>query len=263
MLIVSQSLWFGGLFAKDLQFVPRASISVAKFEFSKPPTANALPGGGAFPEVKFDMNFKLLGVGGTLFKENYYLDVFYQKSLEDKASFSVEIPGDKGGRYSDNFKGARRDASFTFGKKILDGRASVYGGYRSGKTGGPQSQGRHLSFEEKGFFVGGNYGWLVSDSGVLSVNLAYAKLDGNRTQKAITGVEAFPYISLNGEGDTKGLSYGVNWSSRLTDHISYSAGLEVREYDFKKIKDVNPQIRFLDRVNEKFTAITFSTYYSF
>jgi hypothetical protein len=121
-----------------------------------------------------------------------------------------------------------------------------------------------MSFEEKGYFVGCTYGWLVSDSGVIFVNLAYAWLDGNRTQKTITGYEeAGVPINLNGNGDAKGLSYGVNWSSRFTDRISYSVGLEVKQYEFDNIKDVNPDEKAIDEIEEKFTGLTFSTYYTF
>jgi hypothetical protein len=89
-------------------------------------------------------------------------------------------------------------------------------------------------------------------------------MDGNRTQKTNTGLEDKGFIiNLNGNGDAEGLSYGASWSSRLTDHISYSVGLEVRRYTFDNIKDVNPQISFTDEVEETFNGITFSTYYSF
>ncbi|RUM93697.1 MAG: hypothetical protein DSZ28_07040, partial [Thiothrix sp.] len=71
-------------------------------------------------------------------------------------------------------------------------------------------------------------------------------------------------IDFNGNGDAEGLSYGTTWSSRLTEHISYSVGLEVKQYSFDNIKDVNPkQVPFTDKIEETFRGITFSTYYSF
>jgi len=252
--------------AKDMLFVPRVSVAVSQYEFTKPTTVNGLGEGKSFPEVNFDVTFKFLGLGGTVFKNSYYFDMFYQHSTNEETSFSVEdlaIPT-LDHRFSVSVEARRRDYSFTFGKKILDGRAGIYAGYKEGKTGGPQAQGEHLSFEEKGFFIGGNYRWLISDIGVISLNLAYAKMDGNRTQKTNTGAEDKGFIiNLDGNGDAEGLSYGASWSSRLTDHISYSVGLEVRRYTFDNIKDVNPQISFTDEVEETFSGITFSTYYSF
>jgi hypothetical protein len=254
--------------AKDMLFVPRASVSVSQYEFTKPTTVNGLGPNfdKDFPEVSFDLTYKVLGVGGTLFKNNYYFDLFYQQSSNEEATYTVEVPD--AGELTNSFDGRRRDFSFTFGKKILDGRAAIYAGYKEGKTGGSQSLGQHLSFEEDGFFIGGNYGWFISDIGVISLNLAYAKMDGNRTQKSITGLgsEGRPVygIDLNGNGDANGLSYGATWSSRLTEHLSYSVGLEVRQYTFDNIKDVNPNRNpFTDEVEETFSGITFSTYYSF
>lgn len=264
-LLLLQPLSTKTAFAKDVLFVPRMSLTVAQYEFTKPPTVNGLGAGTDFPEVSFDLTFKFLGLGGTIFKNSYYLDLFYQTSTNENISFIAEDPAIPGGNFSANFDARRRDYALTFGKKIHDGRASIYAGYKEGKTGGPQAQGQHLSFEEKGFFIGGNYGWLISDLGVISLNLAYAKMDGYRTQKSTTGFESQGFIiDLNGDGDADGLSYGATWSSRLTDHISYSLGLEVRQYSFDNIKDVNPEkVPFTDEIEETFRGITFSTYYSF
>lgn len=252
--------------AKDMRFVPRVSVSVSQYEFTKPTTVNGLGEGKNFPETSFDTTFKFLGLGATVFKNSYYFDIFYQHSTKEETSFSIEDPAipTPDHRFSVSVDARRRDYSFTFGKKILDGRAGIYAGYKEGKTGGPQPQGEHLSFEEKGFFIGGNYGWLISDAGVISLNLAYAKMDGNRIQKTNTGLEDKGFeVNFNGNGDAEGLSYGANWSSRLTDRMSYSVGLEVRQYTFDNIKDVNPKFSFTDEVEETFSGITFSTYYAF
>jgi len=263
-LLLLQPLCTKTSFAKDVLFVPRMSLSVMQYEFTKPTTVNGLGDDKDFPEISSDLTFKLLGLGGTLFKDSYYLDLFYQTSTNESSSFTAEDPAIPGGTFSGNFDGRRKEYALTFGKKIFDGRAGIYAGYKDGKTGGPQSQEQHLSFEEEGFFIGGNYGWLVSDLGVISLNLAYAKMDGNRIQKTNTGFEEQGFIiDLNGNGDTEGLSYGATWSSHLTDHISYSIGLEVRQYSFDNIKDINPEIPFTDKAEETFSGVTFSTYYSF
>lgn len=263
-LLLLQPLCTKTSFAKDVLFVPRMSLSIMQYEFTKPTTVNGLGDGEDFPELSTDLNFKLLGLGGTLFKDSYYLDLFYQTSTNESSSFTAEDPAIPGGTFYGNFDGRRREYALTFGKKIFDGRGGIYAGYKDGKTGGPLPQEQHLSFEEEGFFIGGNYGWLVSDLGVISLNLAYAKMDGNRIQKTNTGFEEQGFIiDLNGNGDTEGLSYGATWSSHLTDHISYSIGLEVRQYFFDNIKDINPEIPFTDKAEETFSGVTFSTYYLF
>ena len=135
-----QLLWPGTLIAKDTVSIPRVLLSVAQYQFTKPPTANALPNNGTFPEVEFDVTFKSLGIGETLF------------------------------------------------------------------TG----------FEDLGFS-----------------------------------------IDFEGTGDAERLSYGASWSSRLTDHVSYSIGLNIQEYTFKNITD--PNVSFTDEIKEKLSNITFST----
>ena len=253
-------------FAKDVRFIPHVSVSITKYEVTKRAVVGGLPDGNDFPEMSLNYTYNLLGVGGTLFNNSYYFDIFYQRSSDEVSSFSVENPAVSGSVLAATFNGRRRDYSLTFGKKILDGQAGIYAGYKEGKSGGPQQpQGDYLSFEEKGFFIGGNYGWLISDLGVISLNLAYAKMDGNRTQKRTTVYNGQNIIlNYNGNGDTDGLSYGVLWASRLTQNLSYSVGLEVRRYSFDNIKDVNPEkIPFMDSIVETFSGITFSTYYSF
>ena len=152
----------------------------------------------------------------------------------------------------------RKDYAFTVEKKRLNGRAVLYRGYKVGKTVDSQPLGQHLTFEEKVFFVGGNYAWLIADAGVFSLNLAYAKLDGRRSQKPIAGFEDLGFsIGFEGTGDPGGLSYGANWSSRLTNHVSYSIGLNIEEYTFKNITD--PNVSFTDEIEEKLSNTTFST----
>jgi hypothetical protein len=252
-------------FAKEVRFIPHASLSVTKYEVVRRSVAKGLPDGTSFPEISLDYTYKFLGVGGTLFKNSYYLDMFYQRSSDEASSFSVDNPTIPDSVLSAVFNGRRRDYSLTLGKKILDGQAGIYVGYKEGKSGGPQPQGDYLSFEEKGFFIGGNYGWLISDLGVISLNLAYAKMDGNRTQKRkIVYNGQSITLDFNGNGDTDGLSYGVAWASRITEYLSYSVGLEVRRYSFDNIKDVNPEkYSFTDNIEETFSGITVSTYYSF
>lgn len=205
--------------------------------------------------------YKSLGIGGILFKNSHCLDMLYIGCLNGKVSFSIENLALPGGSFSSDFDGACRDHAFTVGKKILNDRAGLYTDYKVGKTGGSQPLYQYLTFEEKGFLADGNYGWLIADAGVLTLNLAYAKLNGLSRKKAITGFEDLGFsIDFEGTGDTEGLSYRANGSSRLTDHVSYSIGLKVEEYTFKNI--TGPNVSFTDKIEGKLSSITFSTYYS-
>ena len=91
------------LSATEINLSSRASVSLSSYEFrqsARPgalarPAGSTLPtiNGGDFPEVAFAVTFKLLGIGGTLYKGGYYLDLFMQKSLQEDDSFTMTDPG--------------------------------------------------------------------------------------------------------------------------------------------------------------------------
>ncbi len=258
--------------ASGVSFTPRASISLARYKFSQTARPGALAptgiNGNEFPEVTFDVTFKILGVGGTFFKDGYYLDLSLQKSADEEDSFTLQDPL-LSQPFVEIFKGDRRDFSLTFGKRILDNRGGVYIGYKTGKSQASGNQGQSLSFEEKGVFVGANYAWRVTDSSLLSLNLAYADLSGDLTEDVTASFfTTGPHkpdvpLDINASSDAQGVSYGVSWSSRLTDTISYSLALDAKNYTFNNIKDRNPAVITSHKFEEKFLSTTMSLYFQF
>ena len=254
--------------ADDVRFIPRASLSIASYNFTQSARPGALEpstiNGGDFPEVEFDVTFKIIGVGGTLFKDSYYLDMMYQQSLDEEDTFSLQdpaIPPD--GVFSETFEGDRKDYAVTVGKKFLDNLAGLYLGYKVGESDATGDQGERLNFKEDGFFIGGNYGWRINNSGVLSVNLAYADLDGDLEEKVNNPLFS-PTLSTDASSDAKGLSYGISWASRLTDKLSYSLALDTRKYTFKNVKSNDRTLTPpSDEFEEKFFSASASIYYLF
>lgn len=273
-LLLPPILWPGISFAGDILFIPRTSLTISQYNFtqSKRPGALAPTGinNNEFPEVNFNVTFKMLGIGGSFLKKGYYFDAFYQKSLKEEDSFTLEDPALPlpGGRFTENFKGDREDYSVTFGMKILDKRAGVYIGYKDGKSQASGDQGQELKFQENGFFIGGNYGWLITETGSLSIKLAYAKLDGDLTETSNNPAFASPAVlatplDTNASSDARGLSYGVSWSSRVSKNFSYTIGLDRKKYTFKNVKDSNPNTIPSDEFEEEIRSLTFSGYYLF
>jgi hypothetical protein len=271
-LLLSHVPWPGISFAEDILFIPRASLSISQYNFTQSKRPGALAPTGInnndFPEVNFDVTFKMLGVGGSFLKKGYYFDAFYQKSLKEEDSFILKDPALPDGRFSENFKGDREDYTLTFGKKILDKRAGIYIGYKDGKSQAPGDQGQNLKFQENGFFIGGNYVWPLTKRGSISINLAYARLDGNLSEKINNPAFASPAVlaaplDTNASSDARGLSYGISWSSRITDHVSYTIGLDTKKYIFKNVKDSNPNAIPSEEFEEKFRSLNFSGYYLF
>lgn len=258
--------------ADELSFTPRASISIASYEFTQSPRPGALAPTGInnndFPEVKFDVVFKILGVGGTFFMNGYYLDMALQKSLDEEDSFTLNDPALPGGSFNETFKGDREDKAITFGRKILDNRGGIYIGYKLGKSEADGNQGQHLSFEEDGLFIGANYAWFFGHSGVLSINLALADLDGDLKEDVTNPAFNSPTVlavplDIDASSDAQGLSLGVSWSSRLSEKMSYSIGMDAKSYTFDNVTDINPATITSREFKETFIGATFSIFYQF
>lgn len=272
LLFLAMFVLSGPLSADELKFMPRASLAVVSYDFVQSARPNALAPTGInnneFPEVNFNVTFKMLGVGGTFLKNGYYFDVSYQKSLEEEDSFTLEDTALPGGVFMETFAGDREDYAVTFGKKFLENRLGLYGGYKAGTSQASGDQGQVLSFKEDGFFVGVNYGWRIGDKGVLSVNLAYADLNGDLKEDVNNPAFASPAVlatplDTDASSDAQGLSYGISWSSRLTQTLSYSLALDAKTYTFDNVRDVNPNALPSDEFEEDFIGITASLFYLF
>jgi len=250
----------------DLVFTPRASLSYSQYDFAQSERPNALTGSGLstndFPEVTFNVTFKLLGLGGTLSKDGYYFDVFTQTSSEEEDSFSFPPANN----FKETFKGTRSDFAVTFGKKILKNLGAIYIGYKTGKSEADGDQGQSLTFEEKGVFIGGNYAWRIG-SGALVFNIAYADLKGDLNEKVTNaGLVALPIaepLDIDATSDAQGVSYGLSYSANLTKHLNYSFGIDTQKYTFENIKDANPSAIVSDTFTEKFVNTKFTLFYSF
>lgn len=248
--------------ADEIKFTPRATLSISQYNFDQSERPNALAptgiNGNDFPEVSFNVTFKILGVGGTWSKNGYYFDVLTQLSTEEKDTFKFDAAS-----FEETFKGDRSDTSLTFGKKILDNRGAVYLGYKIGKSSADGNQGQSLTFEEKGLFVGTNYSWRVGQ-GVVSVNVAYARLDGDLKEEVTANFGTLNQpLDTDATSDAQGVSYGITYAANLSKHLNYSIGVDTQEYKFENIKDANPNAVVSSSFTEKFLNTKLSLYYSF
>ncbi len=260
--------------ASEITFTPRISLSLTSYKFTQSERIGALANtginGNDFPEISFEVTFKTLGIGGTFFKDGYYLDLSLQKSAEEEDSFTLDDPVFSE-PFKETFKGDRQDNAITLGKKILDNKGAIYIGYKTGKSEAEGNQGQHLSFQEKGPFIGANFGWVVAKSSMFIVNIAYADLEGDLREEVtnplfVSGSGpsdiAVP-LDIDANSDSKGLSYGVSWASRISKAVSYSVSLDAKKYTFDNVKDKNPATITSDKFEEKFVSAMLSLYYQF
>jgi len=259
--------------ASEISFTPRASVSLTSYKFIQTSRPGALApsgiNGNDFPEVTFDVTFKILGIGGTFFKNGYYLDLSAQKSADEEDSFTLEDPalvgfGFTDGKFTETFKGDREDLAITFGKQVLENQGGIYIGYKTGKSQASGNAGTSLTFKEKGLFVGANYGWPIA-RGRFSINIAFADLKGDLIESVDNPLfNGLPIpLDINATSDAQGVSYGFNWSSRLSDTLSYSVSLDTKKYTFDNIEDSNPAVIPSTEFEEELTSAMVSIYIQF
>lgn len=240
----------------NMGFIPRAAIGFSNYNFTQSPRPNLLPDGSDFPSVEFDVTFLMLGVGGTFFINNFYLDLYLQQSSDEKDQFEITTPL----VFSEEFKGDRQDYAISAGIKLMEGQVGLYTGYKVGESEASGTQGTHLTFKEDGFFVGANYALPIAEAGVLSFNLAYAFLDGQLDE---TATPVFgPSFGIDAESDATGLSYGASWSGAINKQINYALGIDANHYEFDDVKNngsTNPPNQF----EEDFVTVKLSLSYRF
>ena len=250
-----------GISLAQVYVIPRVSLATSDYNFSQGVRSQILSVGGQtidFPEVKFDVNFFMLGVGVTFFQEGKYLDLYYQTSSDESDTF--EFP--EFDNYSEALSGDRTDYSVTVGMKVLENKGAIYGGYKvgdSGATGSGNATGGAptiLNFKEDGFFIGVNYSYKIMN-GQISANLAFAALDGS-LQETNSDFEADFQTNLDSSSSAKGLSYGLTWSHKLIEQFTYNVGVDANKYTFKDVSRAAGRPVPPAEFEEKFLTLKFS-----
>ncbi len=99
-------------------------------------------------------------------------------------------------------------------------------------------------YSENGFYLGSSYGFNIADAGTLSVSFAYAIMDGRYKDNANDSSQqpdpddpTGPLGAFNGsftpfdyEGDSKGTSIALTWTSALGDNTAYTIDLRRQAY---------------------------------
>lgn len=186
-----------------------------------------LPGVPPIPFQHLDDSSYLLGIGATIFNERFYFDIYGQTSGDLSDVVNAPSVG-----YLETFEGKRTNISFSTGYSITN-QSALYVGYKDGKSDNNGNLGGVYEFKENGFFIGGTYGWQVSAKGVISLNAAFAELEGD----AKFNTPAVPSYATSIVGKATGLSYGIAWRSKLNNQYGYSLSLDHQSYEFKDMID--------------------------
>jgi hypothetical protein len=252
-------------YAFDLAVEPRTQLGVMNYKFEQKPftyndSASTSETNHGF-ELVTQMAF--LGVGMTVFANRFFFDMYMQKAFSASDTATNIFEGDElreNGLSALNFivdsEFDREEHSFSLGYAF--GRQwVVFGGYRKAKTsfsdllsispvdlltdvGSIQITGsgkRNTAFVQDGYFIGGAYAYPVGEHAVLKFNAALAFLDGKYGSNTVI-VVSLPDnpgvidIRSKHKGDALGLSLGVTWKGRFSNHLGYSLGVNGYSYNF-------------------------------
>jgi hypothetical protein len=254
---------------KSWLFQPRLTTGMMHYKFEYTFTAP-----GTKNEVKFLDSMPFIGGGAMLFYNKCFADTYFQLSATGKDG-SNTVRDTEYVIYKDNNEFDRKDYAITFGCIVVK-KLSFFAGYKNGKTdihiartqNWPYERRNEentgdIGFETDGFFLGVAYSHPIGD-GQFGVKLAAGKLEAEYNQHNVTrtnnrAVGDGP--TQNEEnwfflGNTRGFTYGANWTAPVSKHFSYRISLDYFDYDFDTdsvymIRNRNEQVKFMNIHNEK------------
>jgi hypothetical protein len=259
------------------KFQPRINVGWLDYTLDLKSTA-----GLADIDWNINDNMPVAEIGATLFIKKFYVDFLYQHTAKGYFDISAgnflpagpfyELPLDADVSIIGSGDFHHRNYAITLGYQLLD-NLSFYAGYKqndtsfdlnsqtifhmiddgslTGTPGFPINQSLigdfDIDYEANGPFIGGIYGFIIDDKGVLSLNLAVAFLDGDIKQNGEyinprTGIYD-DLFDMSSSGDSIGLSYGIGWRSNLTDRLGYYLTAKGYNYDFEADNKDQPDFR--------------------
>lgn len=187
---------------------------------------------------KLSPSFITLDISGALAYDKYYIAFNYDPTLKEHLEHDTDI--NQSGEQEDTYLNITRvDYSTAIGMNVWE-TVNIFAGWKFGETavnsfsnarsiqaGNFQDINFELYFREEGPFVGTSYTYKHKDKGNLSLSLAYAQMAGEIELKSIVQKEIL-------DGDTTGLSYGLEWSGPLSNNMIYKLGYKAHRYRFKQ-----------------------------
>ncbi|MEN8215348.1 MAG: hypothetical protein ABFS56_03015 [Pseudomonadota bacterium] len=229
-------------------------------------------------DILWQDNVPFIGIGLTLGKKNFSVDIYAQQSESGKDSFIRETSS----LLQDyNATLSRKDyaLNLSYIKSNLfswDHSLVFSVGYKIGQTdigvrtrnitnqSKPIIKPQDIQFETKGPTIGLAYGFPVGNS-VLGINLGYAWLNTAHSNSSF-GVETNP-------ASTSGITVGFLWAGSISKNFGYSLSLDGYSYTMGAVttktqfKDQNGNLQTreikLNSIEESVMTFKFSLSYSF
>ena len=190
--------------------------------------------------VTFDLSF-------TGVYKSFYATINYDKSIQDDYVYNYDFATQDDAV----MQISREDSGLTLGYSFANS-LSVFGGYLDGVTTvlipgnygaiqdpnplnhEPERFNGVFDFAMAGPFIGVGYAVPLGQKATLSLNIAYANMDGELLFDLGPAVEKI-------DGDTTGFSYGISVSGPLADSMAYRIGIKANRYKFED-KDFIPGV---------------------
>ncbi|MBZ9613431.1 hypothetical protein [Rheinheimera maricola] len=226
---MNNKLWFAGacltsvftstVCAEDVAIIPRAEAGFSSYSLKFDGIVPLDASGNALQvSSQLGDNVFIYRGGLTIAYADFYLDIL--GSVSSDFSDIQLIPEFDA---LEKWTGDREEINITVGYQLFES-GSVFAGYRSGELKADGQLNSNFAFKSDGFYVGANYGIPVTDTGVISFNIAYALLDASLSETL------FGSMLPSADGDGNGLKYGVAWQAFLSDTVRYSISIDQYRY---------------------------------
>lgn len=229
-----------------LSFFPVVGIGKSDLEFIRKSVG--------IPSTEQSASFYVLNVAGVLTYRNFFINAATDIPFDDDTFYNTNPGANTNGVTTVD----RDDYNFTVGYGPFDWM-TLFAGYAYGKTRFTSTTNAGYGFvsdqKDRGLFGGLGFSTDIAKQGTLSFDIAYADFDGeNRVRTGDPVLTAFNDRRIT--GPTTGYSYGLQWTAKFRQDMSYFIKLKIRNYKFEgKEANVDPQPNNLE-IEKNFTMFS-------
>lgn len=218
----------------DLNFYPVVGVGQSNLEFTRKNTG--------IKNTEQDFSFYVLNIAGVLSYKDFFINAASDIPLSSDSGYDVDP-----GPHTNGVAYVQRDEyNITVGYGPLDWM-TLFAGYANGHTQftstTDNSFGSVVDQRDRGAFGGLGLSSNIADQGSLSFDIAYADFDGSiRLRTLDPAPNLAPFRDRRLTGTTTGYSYGLQWTAKFRQDMSYFVKLKIRQYKFEAEEaNANPQ----------------------
>ncbi|MCW8090300.1 hypothetical protein [Alteromonas sp. ASW11-130] len=232
--------------ADEMLFIPRLEAGFAAYDLGFNGVVPLNPQGDVLrTDDSVGSNVFMYRVGATFVYNDFYIDLMGSDSSDfNDVQVIPEFNDIPGVTPVEKWTGDRKELNITVGYQLFE-TGSIFVGFRDGKLDAIGRQNSNFSYESDGFFAGINYGFPITDTGIIAVNFAYVFVDASLDETLI-GVKI-----PTSDGDGDGVKFGVSWIDSISDTVRYTISVDQYRY----VTDLTSRTGIDVQMTEKESAI--------